>query len=97
MKNNVPVLIVKIVFKILVIIALAYLIIKLYVRRMEYMTKELKKQTIANKKWEEKNKEYSSYLKSRSSARSFIKNKATLEDLEQLEEFIKNRREELNK
>ena len=64
---------------------------------MEYMTKELKKQTISNKKWEEKNKEYSSYLKSRSSARSFIKNKATLEDLEQLEEFIKNRREELNK
>ena len=61
------------------------------------MTKKLKKQTIANKKWEEKNKEYSSYLKSRSSARSFIKNKATLEDLEQLEEFIKNRREELNK
>ena len=61
------------------------------------MTKELKKQTISNKKWEEKNKEYSSYLKSRSSARSFIKNKATLEDLEQLEEFIKNRREELNK
>ena len=61
------------------------------------MTKELKKQTIANTKWEEKNKEYSSYLKSRSSARSFIKNKATLEDLEQLEEFIKNRREELNK
>lgn len=64
---------------------------------MEYMTKELKKQTISNKKWEEKNKEYSSYLKSRSSAKSFIKNKATLEDLEQLEEFIKNRREELNK
>lgn len=63
---------------------------------MEYMTKELKKQTISNKKWEEKNKEYSSYLKSRSSAKSFIKNKATLEDLEQLEEFIKNRREELN-
>ena len=61
------------------------------------MTKELKKQTISNKKWEEKNKEYSSYLKSRSSARSFIKNKATLEDLEQLEEFIKKRREELNK
>ena len=60
------------------------------------MTKKLKKQTIANKKWEEKNKEYSSYLKSRSSAKSFIKNKATLEDLEQLEEFIKNRREELN-
>lgn len=61
------------------------------------MTKELKKQTISNKKWEEKNKEYSSYLKSRSSAKSFIKNKATLEDLEQLEEFVKNRREELNK
>lgn len=48
-------------------------------------------QTIANQKWESKNKEYASYLKSCSSARSFIRNKATLEDLEELKELIKNR------
>ncbi|WP_373845490.1 hypothetical protein [Clostridium sp.] len=48
-------------------------------------------QTIANQKWESKNKEYANYLKSRSSARSFIRNKATLEDLEELKELIKNR------
>jgi hypothetical protein len=41
--------------------------------------------------WEEKNREHSSYLKSRSSARSFIKNKATLEDLEELKELILSR------
>lgn len=52
-------------------------------------------QASANKKWEEKNKEYSNYLKGRSSARSFIKNKASLEDLEELESLIKIRREEL--
>lgn len=49
------------------------------------------KQTIANQKWEDKNKEYSSYLKSRSSARSFIRNKATLEDLKELEQLIRER------
>lgn len=53
---------------------------------------EKAKQTIANQKWEEKNKEYASYLKSRSSARSFIRNKATLEDLEELEQLISERR-----
>ncbi|WP_183128070.1 hypothetical protein [Clostridium autoethanogenum] len=52
-----------------------------------------KPQTIANQKWENKNREYASYLKSRSSARSFIRNKATLEDLEELKELIKVREE----
>lgn len=42
----------------------------------------------ANKEWQSKNKEHSNYLKSRSAARSFIKNKATLEDLEELEKLI---------
>ncbi|HHQ0170628.1 TPA: hypothetical protein ACSK9B_001897 [Listeria innocua] len=42
----------------------------------------------ANKAWQEKNKEHANYLKSRSAARSFIKNKATLEDLEELEKLI---------
>lgn len=48
-----------------------------------------------NKTWENKNKEYSSYLKSRSSARSFIRKKATLEDLEELKKIIKEREENL--
>ena len=53
-------------------------------------------QTEANKKWQEKNKEYSNYLKDRSKARSFIRKKSTLEDLAELEELIKIRREELS-
>lgn len=57
---------------------------------------EITKQTEANKKWQQKNKEYSNYLKSRSTARGFVKNKATLEDLEELKELIKQREEKLN-
>ncbi|MDR3595078.1 hypothetical protein [Clostridium sp.] len=60
---------------------------------MEKKTSEA--QTKANKKWSENNKEYSSYLKSRSSAKSFIRNKATLEDLEELENLIAERKKEL--
>lgn len=48
-----------------------------------------------NKKWEEKNKEYSNYLKSRSTAKSFILKKSTLEDLKDFEEYIKERRKQL--
>lgn len=54
---------------------------------------EKSRQTIANEKWENKNREYASYLKSRSSARSFIRNKATLEDLEEIEKLISERKE----
>lgn len=57
---------------------------------------EKSKQTIANQKWENKNKEYASYLKSRSSAKSFIRNKATLEDLKELKILIEEREELLN-
>lgn len=56
------------------------------------MENEKAKQTIANQKWEDKNKAYASYLKSRSSARSFIRNKATLEDLEELKQLIEERK-----
>ncbi|WP_276414265.1 hypothetical protein [Lactococcus petauri] len=45
----------------------------------------------ANEKWNEKNKERRTYLSARSSARSFIRNKATLEDLEELKQLIKER------
>lgn len=54
-------------------------------------------QTEANKKWQEKNKEYSNYLKDRSKARSFIKKKATEEDLSELLKLISERKQELNK
>lgn len=57
--------------------------------------KETTAQTEANKRWQEKNKEYSNYLKSRSTARSFIRNKATIEDLEELEKLIEDRRKQL--
>ncbi|MEL7736342.1 hypothetical protein [Streptococcus anginosus] len=45
-------------------------------------------QTEYNKKWIEKNKEHRNYLSSRSSARSFIRNKATKDDLDELNELI---------
>ena len=56
---------------------------------------EVNKQTEANKRWQQQNKEYSNYLKARSTARGFIKNRATKEDLAELEELIRVRREEL--
>lgn len=52
---------------------------------------EINKQTEANKKWQEKNRERAKYLSNRSVARSFIKNKATIEDLEELKKLIEER------
>lgn len=43
----------------------------------------------ADKKLYEKNKGHKLYLNYRSTSRSFIRNKATIEDLEELEELIK--------
>lgn len=51
--------------------------------------------TEANKKWQKQNKEYNNYLKARSMARGFIRNRAKEEDLLELEEMIKTRREEI--
>lgn len=56
----------------------------------------INKQTEANKRWQEKNKEKAKYLSDRSRAKSFIKNKAELKDLgeigcislDQIEKFI---------
>ena len=73
-----------------------------YSNRPDYLIHErvvtLKKteaQAAADKRWEEKNREYASYLKSRSSARSFIRNKATKEDLEELKQLIQERENSL--
>ena len=49
------------------------------------------KQTDNNRKWQEKNKKYNSYLNARSRARGFIKNKATLDDLKELSELIQEK------
>lgn len=53
-------------------------------------------QTEANKRWQEKNKEHAKYLSNRSRSRSFIKNQAQLEDLDELRELIYQRELELN-
>ncbi|WP_282804538.1 hypothetical protein [Clostridium tetani] len=54
------------------------------------------KQTEANKKWQENNRERARYLRDRSTSRSFIRNKASLEDLEELKQLIKEREKNLN-
>lgn len=59
------------------------------------MSEKVNLQTEANKKWQQKNKDYSNYLKSRSTARSFIKNKATKEDLKEIENLINERKQQL--
>ncbi|WP_125760685.1 hypothetical protein [Companilactobacillus hulinensis] len=50
----------------------------------------------ANEKWHRNNRTRANYIAMRSSARSFIRNKSTLSDLEELELIIKNRKIELN-
>ena len=51
----------------------------------------------ADKRWREKNREHANYLKNRTSARCFISNKATLEDIEELKELLRLRAEVLSK
>ncbi|PAE96676.1 hypothetical protein [Shouchella clausii] len=53
------------------------------------------KQTEANKKWQEQNRERARYLRNRSTARSFIRKQATNEDLDELEQLIAERRKQL--
>ena len=55
------------------------------------MQEKANPQTEANKRWQEKNREKTKYLRNRSTARSFIKNQATLEDIEELKQLMKTR------
>lgn len=55
----------------------------------------MKKQTEANKKWQEKNKEHAKYLSDRSRARNFIKKQATLEDIEEFKQLLSERYSQL--
>ncbi|WP_186577380.1 hypothetical protein [Aquibacillus kalidii] len=50
-------------------------------------------QTEVHKKWQSKNKERAKYLSNRSRARSFIKNQATEEDIEEFKELLQQRKE----
>lgn len=52
-------------------------------------------QSKATKKWNQKNREHRNYLSKRSSARNFIRNHATEDDLNELEELIAERRDAL--
>ncbi len=58
---------------------------------MQTETKQTNPQTEANKRWQEKNREKAKYLRNRSTARSFIKNQATKEDIVELQQLIENR------
>ena len=58
-------------------------------KRKGYATKEA--QAAADKRWAEKNREHKNYLSRRSNARGFIKNLATTEDLEDLNERIEKK------
>ncbi|MEY8322213.1 hypothetical protein AAK894_14265 [Lachnospiraceae bacterium 46-61] len=55
------------------------------------MQEKANPQTEANKRWQEKNREKAKYLRNRSTARSFIKNQATTEDIEELQQLIQTR------
>ena len=52
------------------------------------MAKELTARQRAVKKWNEKNREHRNYMTKRSTARGFIRNHATKEDLLELQELI---------
>jgi ribosomal protein S20 len=53
------------------------------------------KQTEANKRWQEQNREKARYLRNRSTARNFIKKQATEVDLQELEGLMADRKKEL--
>lgn len=56
------------------------------------MTKISKAQSEAQKRYDQKNREQRTYLAQRSTSRGFIRNKATTEDLDELEQLIAERR-----
>ena len=59
---------------------------------MAFNEERIKKAKLkANKKWADDNKIHANYLKNRSAARSFIRNKATQEDLLELKQLIEEK------
>lgn len=47
--------------------------------------------TEANKRWQSKNREKTNYQKSKSACKSFIKNKATKDDIEEIKILIEEK------
>ena len=60
-------------------------------KRKGYATQE--GQAEANKRYREKNKEHRNYLSARSGTRSFIRNKASLDDLNELADLIQKQKD----
>lgn len=52
------------------------------------------KQTEANRRWREKNKEHARYLNERTKARAFLRNKATDDDLIAFIDLIETERKQ---
>ena len=52
------------------------------------MRKTSEAQRNADKRWREKNRDHANYLKNRTSARCFIRNRVTLEDIEELKALM---------
>lgn len=65
-------------------------------QKKEGLNMEKNSQTEANKRWQERNKERAKYISARSRARSFIKNHALEEDLDEFMELILERKQILN-
>ncbi|CUN79811.1 MULTISPECIES: hypothetical protein [Clostridium] len=59
------------------------------------MGKTSESQRNADKRWREKNRDHANYLRNRTSARCFIRNRATLEDIEELKLLMEEREEAL--
>ena len=59
------------------------------------MTKLTDARIKANKKWDDKNKDRKAYINKRSTAKNFILKLATAEDLDNMEKYIQERRNEL--
>ena len=64
-------------------------------KRKGYST--IEQQTAADKRYREKNKEHRNYLSFRSTARSFIRNKAKKEDLLELHGLIEEKLKKVHK
>lgn len=81
------------IIRFIVVIVGLYLIIfhKQELSLLQTETKQTSPQTEANKRWQEKNREKAKYLRNRSTARSFIKNQATAEDIKELQQLIQIR------
>ena len=52
-------------------------------------------QVNASRRWEQRNPERAKYIRYRTGARNLLRNHATEEDLQEMEELIKERREKL--